>query len=468
MTLKRFARWLTLGLAAGAAYIGFLAPAQAIPVFARQTGHNCQACHISYPELTAYGREFKLNGYTFGEAQPVPLAFALMAEYGKPADNTDHSTGGQLCSAVGASCSPGQFVQWSLFGGGRISENLGAFVQYSSGAWIVDSNSGGITGAQDNTEFRYVHRYSTGVSTLEDDSVVGINVNNNMTMQDVWNTVPAWRFPGWFPYNTISFSPKAAPAIDGIFAHRAVGIGVYSWVRKTWYAELNLYRKPWGPFSWMVNGVDNGTSTSVTAPSDVMDGYSPYYRFAYSKDWGYNSLEVGVFGLHAKTYYDALQRDATQLQTFNDIAVDMQYQYNRNEPWIFSGTVTYERERSNNPSAMLVAGQSTNPSDTINELNIKGTVYYDRTYGMSLGYNSVGGSSDPGLYGSGSAGGSLTGDPRSSFYQIEFSYLPLQDMRFLLNYTAYTKLNGGTSNFDGFNNNAKGQNVLAAAIWWVF
>src|SRR5258708_1597705 len=33
------------------------------PSFARQTGLACSACHTHYPELTAMGRQFKLNGY---------------------------------------------------------------------------------------------------------------------------------------------------------------------------------------------------------------------------------------------------------------------------------------------------------------------------------------------------------------------------------------------------------------------
>jgi len=42
----------------------------AVPSFARQTGMPCSQCHtLSFgPALTAYGRQFKLNGYTFGEA----------------------------------------------------------------------------------------------------------------------------------------------------------------------------------------------------------------------------------------------------------------------------------------------------------------------------------------------------------------------------------------------------------------
>jgi hypothetical protein len=43
--------------------------APALPIFVRQTGQSCIACHAGgqFPELTPYGRMFKLNGYTFGE-----------------------------------------------------------------------------------------------------------------------------------------------------------------------------------------------------------------------------------------------------------------------------------------------------------------------------------------------------------------------------------------------------------------
>src|SRR5665647_2293580 len=50
--------------------------AQALPLFARQTGQNCVSCHAGgqFPELTAYGRKFKLTGYTMGNRTEVPLA----------------------------------------------------------------------------------------------------------------------------------------------------------------------------------------------------------------------------------------------------------------------------------------------------------------------------------------------------------------------------------------------------------
>ncbi len=35
----------------------------ALPSFARQTGTECSACHTIWPELTPFGRLFKLSGY---------------------------------------------------------------------------------------------------------------------------------------------------------------------------------------------------------------------------------------------------------------------------------------------------------------------------------------------------------------------------------------------------------------------
>src|ERR1700690_1951446 len=46
-------------------------PAQALPLFARQTGMACLACHTVYPELTHFGRMFKLNGYQLDNTKDI-------------------------------------------------------------------------------------------------------------------------------------------------------------------------------------------------------------------------------------------------------------------------------------------------------------------------------------------------------------------------------------------------------------
>ena len=53
-------------LAAALATLFAAPPAQAVPSYAEQTGQPCQACHVGGfgPQLTPFGREFKLGGYT--------------------------------------------------------------------------------------------------------------------------------------------------------------------------------------------------------------------------------------------------------------------------------------------------------------------------------------------------------------------------------------------------------------------
>ena len=61
--LRRLAQGALLALA----FIGLTATqAAAVPAFAVQTGQPCNACHVGGfgPQLTPFGREFKLGGYT--------------------------------------------------------------------------------------------------------------------------------------------------------------------------------------------------------------------------------------------------------------------------------------------------------------------------------------------------------------------------------------------------------------------
>src|SRR5450432_4511260 len=46
-------------------------PSWAVPSFARQTGMTCAACHTVFPELTPFGREFKLNGYVLDNIRQI-------------------------------------------------------------------------------------------------------------------------------------------------------------------------------------------------------------------------------------------------------------------------------------------------------------------------------------------------------------------------------------------------------------
>src|SRR5471032_1173859 len=58
--------------------------AAAVPAFADQTGMACQSCHVVGfgPQLTPFGREFKLQGYTLRtNDSSVPLSVMAVASY---------------------------------------------------------------------------------------------------------------------------------------------------------------------------------------------------------------------------------------------------------------------------------------------------------------------------------------------------------------------------------------------------
>src|SRR5690242_17839460 len=89
---SRIARFATAGLLAMLMLAA--ADARAIPAFNRQTGQNCVACHAGgqFPDLTPYGRIFKLTGYTIGE-RAVPLAAMAVASYNKTRNTSSPDPG---------------------------------------------------------------------------------------------------------------------------------------------------------------------------------------------------------------------------------------------------------------------------------------------------------------------------------------------------------------------------------------
>jgi hypothetical protein len=65
---SRLIQRLTYLLLLACAFLPFTPSAHALPSYARQTGQRCAACHVggNWPQLTPWGRYFKLTGYTAG------------------------------------------------------------------------------------------------------------------------------------------------------------------------------------------------------------------------------------------------------------------------------------------------------------------------------------------------------------------------------------------------------------------
>ena len=128
--------------------------ASAVPSFARQTGQPCATCHTAFPELTPYGREFKLRGYTAGGTRcgnvaaqdaetQIPISGMWTSEFTHLQKGLPPGPGftGNDNVAVG---------QVSAFFGGQVYCNIGAFIQgtYSR----VDENV-----SLDLTDLRYAN-----------------------------------------------------------------------------------------------------------------------------------------------------------------------------------------------------------------------------------------------------------------------------------------------------------------------
>src|SRR6516225_7247319 len=105
-----------------------VAPAvRALPIFARQTGQSCVACHAGgqFPELTPYGRMFKLTGYTLGE-RTIPIAAMAIGDLSQTRVNNDAS-GNPINPKNGLPI----FDFASIFLAGKITDKIGAFMQFT-------------------------------------------------------------------------------------------------------------------------------------------------------------------------------------------------------------------------------------------------------------------------------------------------------------------------------------------------
>ncbi|MDE2369710.1 MAG: cytochrome C [Burkholderiales bacterium] len=419
----------------------------------------CEACHTVFPELTPFGRKFKLNAYTLDNLAQVsgisanrdrtlalnqipPLSFMFQTSYTSTKsavpDTQAGATGGNV--PADALAKNGQVLfpqQASLFYAGQIAPNFGAFVQMT-----YDGTSG--TFGWDNTDIRYA-------KSVTDDLLLGVSFNNNPTVQDLWNSTPAWQSP-FDQVSATAPSPAAATMIDGGLAGSGVaGLTAYLSWNNLVYAEFGAYRS--APAAAQID----------STLSNVVKGMAPYFRVAYERQWGRNSWEAGVYGIQANLYPGGGNALSGLTNRYRDAAFDTQYQYIGDEH-LFSVIATYISEKQT-LDASYAAGTAANPTNTLKTTRIGASYYYLRKYGGALGYFSTTGSADDLMYAPGSLGGSNSGTPDSKGWRMELNWVPYENTKLALQYTAYSKFNGGSANYDGSNRNAKDNNTLYLLGW---
>jgi hypothetical protein len=434
----------------------------AVPSFARQTGMACSACHTVFPELTPFGREFKLNGYVIDNVTQVtgidttgaqtlsinslpPVSLMLQASY-------THTGSALPDSAVsGALAKDGEALfpqQASFFYAGKLANGAGAFVQLTyDGA----ADHFGL----DNTDIRYAHHLVFGGANDNDHAlIVGVTLNNNPTVQDVWNTTPAWGFP--YSGSSVAPSPIASTQVDGRLGQNVAGLGVYAWLDDHWYAEVTGYTA----------AVVGGAHPLDSTQSNVVHGVSPYWRVAYEQRWDRNSLSIGAYGLDTKVH----PGNGTPLQgvtdQFNDIAADAQYQF-IGEDHLVTLLVTYIHEKQT-LDASFIDSFATNQDDSLKTLKLGAEYSYQRKIGGSVGYFSTTGTTDTLLYPVAPVSGSVTSSPDSSGYIAEINYLPWLNTKLQLQYVAYEKFNGQKANYDGSGRSASDNNTVYLLVWLNF
>jgi hypothetical protein len=416
-------------------------PAQALPSYARQTGQTCAMCHTGLPELTPLGREFKLNGYVQGGGQETwipPVAAMIQGGFthtsaNQPGANQHFGPNNNF-----------ELTQASLFYGGAIwaAQGLGAFIQGT-----YDGVARQFT--WDNLDVRLARQ----TELFGQDLTYGFTLNNNPTVQDVWNTTPAWRFP--FFSSGLAPSPGAAALIDGGFGQQVLGLGGYVWWNHMVYAEISGYRT-------LSFSTDRALGVPATGTSSF-DGIAPYWRLAVEPSWGPHSLELGTFGMYAQVNPGRITNFGTDKIT--DIGFDTQYQYNNN-PHNIGVQLSYIHE-FDNLHATNALGGSTNTHNHLDTFQAKASYFYDHVYGLNVSYFNISGSKDLGLF---SGLPSNNGSPNSDGWIFEANYIPFSNggpswwpwlnVRFGAQFTLYNHFNGGTTNFDGAGRNAGHNNTL--------
>jgi len=443
--------------------------ARAVPSFARQTGMACEACHTVFPELTHFGRMFKANGYNIDNLKPVrgitatkeemlalsglpPISLMVQVSQTNLSKNLPEGTD-LGTSQSGTVAFPQQI---SLFYAGKIAPGVGSFIQLTYGN---DSGSVGI----DNVDLRWADN-----RLLADDRslVYGIDANNNPTVQDLWNSTPAFGYP--YASSNAAVPAIAGTQIDGTLGQDVAGLSVYVMWNEALYAEFGVYRSAKQGAANTVTGeagpLDGGTS-------NVLTGAAPYYRLAYEYQWGRNSLSAGIYGATFKLLPggepDAPQPLNGPSNEFKDNAFDFQYQYIGEKHILTMAGTRIKEDMTLNAS--YAAGDAENLTDSLTTSRLYATYYYLRKYGGTLGIFSTTGSHDAGLYPLGDPPGLVTsgnGMPDTKGWSAEFDYMPWLNTRLSVQATQYSKFNGAGNNYDGYGRNAADNDSLYFLVWF--
>ena len=415
--------------------------AGAVPAFAQQTGQPCAACHVGAfgPQLTRYGRDFKLNGYVAsdGKDHGLPIAVTVQTSF----THTDAPQPGGPAPHFAANDNPA-LDQASVYYAGQVTPWLGAFAQ-------VTYDGVGRDVTIDNVDIRH----SQEAELLGTDLVYGFTANNSPTVSDLWNSTPTWGFP--YNRSALAPTPLAATLVDGDLAQRVFGGGSYVMLNDLLYLEADLYRG-------LGYDVLNATGVTPVAGTDKTRGTIPYWRAALQQDFGRHYLEFGTYGLTASVLPGGVDLPGRS-DRFTDTAIDTTYQFVLNPRSLVSDMVSahataIHENASLGASDAVVGAQKAHSLDTF-----RADVSYSiaATITPSAQYFWTGGTGDSAYF------ATPSGSPNSSGTIFELAYVPWGkpdspiawgNLRLAIQYVDYFRFNGSSAK-------ASDNNALYGSLW---
>ncbi len=443
-----------------------IAPRQAaaVPSFAAQTGMPCTACHVGAfgPQLTPYGRTFKLEGYAAsggsGLASEIPLDAMLLGSF----TSTDRNQPGPASENFGSN---GNFAmdQISAFLAGRVNDHLGAFIQAT---YDGVANQAFV----DNADIRLV----TTAQIWGHDEDVGLSLNNSPGLSDPYNST--YPFGYEFAASALSLTPNAGTILGGSLAGNSLGLNAYAWIDQHIYLDVGLYDTQ-APGLMKIFGEAYGPGSET--------GAAPYARAVYDWNWGDNNAHVGgaVFISRFNPAIDVRSvNGAYGHDSYTDLFLDSGYQLLRDKNSLtLAGHYDYEIQNLRGSSASQSPYQaSSQPHNNLSETRASATYYYLQTYGATLSWQKLWGKQNPLLYNTGvnDGTGSASGSPDSNDFVVEADWVPFgkQDswakpfanLKLGIQYTIYTEFNGADHNYDGFGRSASDNNTLYLFAWTIF
>ncbi len=429
---------------------GGLAPrATALPSYARQTGLPCSGCHYTPPELNAAGRLFKLMGYIDRSANTSIVAEAngrragldMLAALplGAWFETSFTST---KAPQPGTQNGNFEFPQdISLFLAGAWTAHVGSFLQVT---YSAQDDHFGI----DNTDIRYANKRSLAGKEWD----YGLTLNNNPTLEDLWNSTPAWGYP--FILSDSAPTPTAAPVIDGMLAQDVAGIGGYTMWDQHLYGAATIYRS---------DHIGSPQPTNGQGASFNIRGVAPYWRAAWQQDGRTDNLEVGAYGIHMSS----TPGNITGLQdSYTDFGPDFQYDRTLGKD-VLSLRGTYVRENSSLPASVQL-GAANQVAHHLNSANANAEYHFGNRLSGDFGWFLTSGTADSLLYPPGAVSGSANGSPKSEGFIANVSYWPVQNIDLAFQYTGYSRFNGGGTNYDNAGRNASDNNTIYLLTRFVF